>query len=279
MTGDPQRDHPVLRVLPSPDDLWAAAAAEIAHVLATAITERGVAHWSTTGGSAAPGIYRHLGKAPLRDTVDWARVHIWWGDDRFVPSDHPLSNVLPLDQVLLASGGDESRSGPPTAAVGITGDGVTIPAQNLHPVPVTEAIGHGGAAWAAARYAGELRDFGPAAGGDGIPAFDLLLLGVGEDGHILSVFPGSGAWDEAALCVAIPAPTHVEPHVERVTMHPRIVGAARRVLVVAAGGSKAGPLGRAWTGDDVRELPVRATRLASATWMLDEAAAAQLPRP
>jgi 6-phosphogluconolactonase len=274
--ADPGR--PSVRVLPTPDAVWAAAAAEIASALSAAIAERGVAHWSTTGGSAAPGIYRMLRVPPLRETVDWARVNVWWGDDRFVPPDHPLSNVLPLEQLLLSSGADEALSGPPMAAVGGHGDGVAIPAANLHPIPMAEAIAHGEAGWAALRYARELLDVGPSPDGQGTPMFDLLLLGVGPDGHILSVFPGSAAWDEDAVCLPIPAPKHIEPHVERVTLHPRIVAAARKVLVVAAGGSKAAAFGRAWTGDDVRELPVRATRLSGATWLLDEAAAASLPR-
>ena len=111
-----------------------------------------------------------------------------------------------------------------------------------------------------------------------MPVFDVLVLGVGTDGHVLSVFPGSAAWDEAALVVAVPAPTHLEPHIERVTMHPDVVAAARSVLVVSTGASKAAVLGRAWRGDDVRELPVRMTMDTNATWLLDEAAAADLPR-
>ena len=64
----------------------------------------------------------------------------------------------------------------------------------------------------------------------------------------------------------------------RVTIHPRVIAAARRVLVVTTGASKAGKLAHAWTGDDVRELPIRAARIPNATWILDEAAAAELPR-
>lgn len=241
-----------------------AAAAEIARVLAEAVAARGVAHWATTGGSAAPGIYRGLRAAPLRDAVDWSRVHTWWGDDRFVPPDDPLSNVRPLREILLASG----------AELG----GLHIPEENLHPIPTGEAIARGeGPAWAAARYADEMAASMPADTG-GTPLFDLVILGVGPDGHILSVFPGSAVWDETAACCAVPAPTHVEPHVERVTIHPRLVAAARSVLVITGGASKAPLLGRAWTGDDKRELPVRATRLGTATWILDEAAAAELPR-
>ena len=156
----------------------------------------GVAHWVTTGGSSAPGIYHHLGRPPLRERVDWSRVHVWWGDDRFVPSDHPLSNALPLNQILLASGGDEETGSPEGADVGGQGDGVRIPAAQLHEVPVTEAIARsGGAAWAAVRYAAEIERAGPAAGPNGDPVFDVLIMGVGPDGHVLSIFPGSAVWD------------------------------------------------------------------------------------
>lgn len=272
---------PELRVLPSADAVAEAAATEIAQRLAGAIAARGVAHWVVTGGSSAPGIYHHLSRMPLREVVDWSKVHAWWGDDRFVPPDHPLSNVLPFTQVLLTSGGDEEGGSPESADVGGHGDGVRIPASQIHQVPMTEAIAHaGGAAWAATGYANAIKDHGPAVDGpDGLPAFDVFVAGVGPDGHILSVFPGSTSWDAESLCVGVPAPTHIEPHVDRVTMHPRLVAAARRVVVVAAGGSKAAVLGRAWTGDDARELPVRAARVGHATWILDEAAAAELPRP
>ncbi len=279
MPDRPQPSRPEVRVLPTSDDVAEAAATEIARVLAAAIAEHGVAHWSTTGGSAAPPIYRLLRVAPLRDSVTWERVHVWWGDDRFVPPDHPQSNVLALEQILLDSGGDEAGSGATGSDVSGTGAGVRIPAANLHPVPVSAAIAHaGGASWAAARYARFLREGGPAPNADGVPVFDLIVLGVGPDGHILSVFPGSAVWNDPALCAAVPAPTHVGPHLERVTMHPRLLAAARRVLVVCTGASKASVLGRAWTGDNLRELPVRAARAANAIWVLDEAAAAELPR-
>lgn len=279
MPDQPHGILPALRVLASPDAVAAAAAAEIAAVLAAAIGARGIAHWSTTGGSAAPPIYRLLRAAPLRDMVAWERVQVWWGDDRFVPPDNPQSNVMPLERILLGTGGDESGPGAAGADVAGGSAGVRIPAANLHPVPVMAAIAHGGGApWAAARYARFLREAGPAPGTDGVPVFDLIVLGVGPDGHVLSVFPGSAVWADPALCAAVPAPTHVQPHLERVTMHPRLLAAARRVLVVCTGASKAAALGRAWTGDNVRELPVRAARIASATWLLDEAAAGELPR-
>ncbi len=279
MSTDDPSTRPDLRVLASLDAVAEAAAVEIARLLAAAITQRGVAHWATTGGSAAPPIYRRLRVPPLRETVDWERVHVWWGDDRFVPPDHPQSNVLPLEQILLETGGDETVSGATSADVSSAGSGVRLPAANLHPVPVTAAIAHvGGAPWAAARYAEALKTDGPAANADGVPMFDVLVVGVGPDGHLLSVFPGSAVWDDPSLCAAVPAPTHVEPHIERVTMHPRLLTAARTVLVVASGASKADAFGRAWTGDDARELPVRSARTSNAIWLLDAAAAAELPR-
>ena len=106
-----------------------------------------------------------------------------------------------------------------------------------------------------------------------------MWLGVGPDGHVLSVFPGSAVWDAGTNVAPVPAPTHVEPHVERVTIHPRLLAAAGEVLVVTTGAGKAANLGLAWTGDDARELPLRAARLPNAVWILDEAAAAELTLP
>ncbi len=248
---------PKLRVLHPGEVAWAAADA-IATALAEAVEARGVAHWATTGGSAAPGIYAALANPPLCERVPWDRVHTWWGDDRFVPYDDPLSNVLPLETILRR--------------------GVEIPDANLHRWPIAEARAAGaGPAWAVARYARELAALLPADAA-GTPVFDLVLVGVGPDGHLFSMFPGSAAWDAPSPCVAVPAPLHVGPHVERVSLHPRVLAAARSVLLVATGASKADHLGRAWTGDDVRELPVRAARLGTATWILDDAAAADLPK-
>jgi 6-phosphogluconolactonase len=260
--------QPILSIVPTAADVSAAAAAFIADKLAAAVRERGVAHWCTTGGSSAPGIYRALRAAPLRDAVDWSRVHTWWGDDRFVPAGDPLSNVTPFDDVLREPG-----------------VGLAIPGANVHAVKVAEAMAGGaGPEGAAAAYESELRTSGPVAGVlrpavrrdhplREVPAFDLVILGVGPDGHILSVFPGSFVFDLPGWVVAVPAPTHVEPHVPRVTMHPRLVAAARSVLVATAGDSKAEMLARAWAGGDPRELPVRTTLAPNATWLLDEAAA------
>jgi 6-phosphogluconolactonase len=143
---------------------------------------------------------------------------------------------------------------------------------------VSEAIAHGtGTEGAAAEYAKEIATWVPR-GDDGLPVFDVIVLGVGGDGHILSVFPDSAVWDRPEQVVGVPAPTHIEPHIARVTIHPRLLPAAREIVLITGGASKAESLAKAWAGADVRQLPVGAARIPTATWFLDEAAAAGIGR-
>jgi 6-phosphogluconolactonase len=248
------------------------AAARIAASLADAVKVRARADWATTGGSTPVAIYRRLAARPLVDAVPWAGVHVWWGDDRFVPRDHPQSNVKPFDDVLLGIGGAEEG----TAGAGYAG--VPLPAENVHPFRTTEAIGRGaGAARCAAALADELRA-AELPEQDGWPVFDLMLLGIGPDGHVLSVFPGSPALDSSELALAIPAPTHIEPHIERVTLNPAVIGVARQVIVVAQGAEKAAMLAQVLGADrDPQRWPAQLARRDGAVWILDEAAASGLP--
>lgn len=249
------------------------AAARITASLAAAVEGRGRADWATTGGSTPVAIYDRLVVPPLVDAIPWAAVHAWWGDDRYVPRDHPLSNVKPFDDILLGIAGAEAGTADSASA------GIPIPLDNVHPFPTGAAIGEGrGAAWCAAALADELRAAGLASA-DGWPVFDLMLIGIGGDGHLLSVFPGSAALEATELALAIPAPTHIEPHVERVTLNPAVIGVARKVLIVANGADKAPVLARIFgTERDPRRWPAQLARRAGATWILDEAAAAGLPR-
>jgi 6-phosphogluconolactonase len=209
---------------------------------------------------------------PLRDTIRWDRVHTWWGDDRFVPRDHPLSNFSAFASIMLDAADGEEGTGfdafPP----------VPIPVEHVHPFRTTEAIGAGrGAASCAAELAAELHTAGPAVV-EGWPMFDLILLGVGADGHVLSVFPGSAAFDSPDWALAVPAPTHIEPHVERVTLNPAVLRYARQTIVVATGQAKAAIIAQALGSErDPRRWPVQLARGSRATWILDKAAAANLP--
>ena len=280
MTPDPATE-PAVRILADDGAVARAAAERIAATLIRAVERRGRADFATTGGSTPVGIYRELGRAPLRDAVPWRDVHIWFGDDRFVPRDHPLSNVRLVDQALLAGAAFSGQSG--TGASGIDVEigrdtGVVMPPDQVHPFPCAVAIGEArGAAWCAATYADEVRS-AVRLDDAGWPAFDLVLVGVGPDGHVLSVFPGSPALTSSELGLAIPAPTHVEPHVERVTLNPAILGAAGDLLAVVVGSAKADGLGEIFgPRRDPSRWPAQLARRGGATWFVDEAAAARLP--
>jgi len=272
VTGEPE-----ILVLSDAEACSELAAERIATILTDAVTARGRAHWATTGGSTPAGIYRHLAATPLRDAVPWDAVELWWGDDRFVPRDHPLSNVKVAADVLLEIGALSGASGTGDYGVDHVGGrlpGAPIPAANVHPVPTTEAIGEGrDVDWCAARYAEMLQKDGPPIEG-GWPAFDLVLLGIGPDGHVLSVFPGSETFDRPEVAIGVPAPTHIEPHVPRVTLNPAVLGAARSVLVVSHGDGKARILAEVLSGErDPHRLPAQLARRSGATWILDRAAA------
>jgi 6-phosphogluconolactonase len=210
-----------------------------------------------TGGSTAPAFYREL-TGPLRDGVPWDRLHLWWGDDRFVRRGDPLSNVYPADHLLLGPAG------------------APIPEGHVHPTPCARAIDEGrDPAWAAAAYAAELED--DLSTRRGLPALDVILLGIGPDGHLLSVFPGSDAFDRSEPVVAVPAPTHIEPRVPRITLTPAVLDVAGDLLVIATGRAKAGVIASIVEGSaDERALPARRAVRPGATWVLDEAAASAL---
>jgi 6-phosphogluconolactonase len=274
--------EPELIVLPDAEAMAGEAAVRIADALAMAVDERARADWATTGGSTPAAIYRALGERGPREAVAWDAVHVWWGDDRYVPRDHPLSNVRIADQVLL--GGTRYVDG--AGERGSLSDphpehrpaGVPIPVENVHPFPTGEAIGEGyGPDWCATRYVAELRSSRIAVR-DGWPAFDVVFLGIGPDGHLLSVFPGSDAFDATDWALAIPAPTHVEPHVDRVTLNPRILDVAGLILAVVHGEAKAEAVATIFGPErDPRRWPAQLARRPGAIWLLDEAAAARLP--
>jgi 6-phosphogluconolactonase len=270
--------EPTLVTLADPDACSLAAAERIVEILDVAIDDRGEAHWATTGGSTPGAIYRHLALGPLRSEIDWRRVHLWWTDERFVPVDHPQSNAKIAFDLLLDTQAYSNESGTGESGVDVVAGrapGVPIRRDRVHPFPVGAAIGEGrDPDWAAARYIEELRADGPDENDDGVPAFDLMLLGMGPDGHLLSVFPDSPAFDTDAWAVGIPAPTHVEPHIARVTLNPKLVPAAHDVVMVTHGTAKAEILRDVLQGAmEPRRLPAQLARRPGATWIVDRAAA------
>lgn len=254
MTGEP-----TVRIERDAETTSRAAAEAIALALREAVEARGRADWATTGGSTPVGIYRALSAPPLRELVPWGAVNAWWGDDRFVRRDDPLSNVRPFVEELLAS--------------------VPLRTANVHEMAMDEAIAAGeGPAWVASGYEAELQAAGLELAPSGFPILDVVLVGIGGDGHVLSAFPGSFMFDSAAWVSAVPAPTHIEPHVERVSLHPRILAAARLPMVVAHGAGKAAILASVLGAErDERRWPAQVARRPGAVWLIDRAAAAALP--
>jgi 6-phosphogluconolactonase len=259
----PNKGEPELVVTDTPDGAAAIAAERIATALIAAVERRGRADFCTTGGSTPIPIYRLLSRSPLCDSIPWSAVHVWWGDDRFVRRGDPESNVTSLDNALL--GGEGGGAGAP------------LPRANVHPVPVDRALkGLHDHHWCAAQYADEMAETLPLADGNW-PRFDLILVGVGDDGHVLSCFPNSPAFEQRAWVMGVPAPTHLEPHIDRVTINPRMLEASP-VMAVTTGARKAPALGHVF-GDvrDDRRWPVQRTRREGAVWIVDTTAAAEIP--
>src|SRR4029079_10540720 len=139
--------------------------------------------------------------------------------------------------------------------------GIVMPVETIHPIPCGEAIARDESpAWAARAYAEELRSAGLHVE-RGYPVFDLILLGLGPDGHLMSVFPGSDAFDRTEWVLDIPAPTHIEPHVPRVTLNPAVLGVAYSTLMVTSGAAKADIVGKIFaTERNIRELTAQVVR-------------------
>lgn len=225
--------------------------------LRTGSARRGAAHLALTGGSSAAALFGLLRSDPRAGRVDWSRVHVWQGDERFVALDHADRNWAgALRDWLDVDGG--------TGAA-------------LHPIPVDEALAAGhDAGWAAARYAEELAATLPLRAG--LPSFDVLLLGMGGDAHILSAFPDTPAAAETERTVMpVAAPTHIEPHLPRVTLSPFVLGGARSIVVMVPGAGKAPTVREVLTAqpDPVRR-PAQAAVLPTSVWLLEPGSAADL---
>jgi 6-phosphogluconolactonase len=222
------------------------AAEEIVRRAAEAVRARGRFLWSLAGGGTPRAAYARL--AAARDAVPWDKVHVFFGDERCVPPDHPDSNYRMAHQALLSR--------------------VPLAAANVHRIR-----GEDDPAAAAAACEAELRA-AAGAGPGAVPRLDLALLGMGPDGHVASLFPGSAALRERArLAVAVPRPSG-----RGVTLTLPVLNAARAVLLLVAGAEKAERVREVLAGEGDPELPARLVRPSGELlWLLDEAAAARLP--
>lgn len=256
------------------------SARRVVAALSDAVRMRGVAHIALTGGSSAVPLYRELASAQNKASVDWSRVHLWWGDERFVPIDHPESNAGVAYELLLAIAERSGTSGDggqyDDVAAGEV-PGLDVNPANVHPIEVEETLSDDDPAELAAQmYMRELNRYVPLARG-GVPAFDVILAGIGPDGHIFSLFPGSpGLAVDAPIVLAVPAPQHVEPHIPRVTLSARVLPVAGLVLVMTSGSAKSQVLSDILGDDrDVARWPAQSALNPNAVWVVDSAVAAQ----
>ena len=234
-----------IEILASPDALAHRVAGWLSG-LATAST--GTFAIALSGGSTPRRLYEILAKSPWAEKFPWARTHLFWGDERFVPHDHPLSNFHMVHEALLSH--------------------VPIPAGNIHPVPVAQANPQ----QAAVAYERELQAF---YGGQSLdpakPLFDVTLLGLGEDGHTASLFPGTTALDEREKWAAAVVGAKSEA---RITLTYPALESSRHAAFLLEGSGKTAIFQKIRAGDDsfpaARLHPVGQLR-----WFLDKAAAGE----
>ncbi|MEV5829886.1 6-phosphogluconolactonase [Spirillospora sp. NPDC052242] len=242
---------------PDADAVAQAAAARLVTAIADAQAERGVASIVLTGGGVGTAVLTALGSSPARHAVDWRRVDVWWGDERFLPSGDPERNETGAREALL--------------------DRVDADPARVHAMPASDGPDGDDVEAAARRYAAELA---AAAGGNGpVPAFDVLMLGVGPDAHVASLFPGMPQLTAADPVVAVrDAP---KPPPTRISLTYPSLRSAREVWLLAAGEGKADAVRLALApGTPPEKAPVVGARGVERTLLLlDRAAAGDGPGP
>ncbi len=243
---------PDVVVEPDPDRLARAAAEALVARLAAAQAVHGSASVVLTGGGMGIAVLERvaaLAAEPVRERVDWTTVDVWWGDERFVPASDDERNEKGARRALL--------------------DPVGVPAERVHAMPASDG-GFAEPEDAAAWYAAELAAAAP--DGSAVPRLDLLLLGMGPEGHVASIFPDSPAVGDARTVVAVrdcpkPPPT-------RISLGFAAINAAEEVWLLVSGEAKAPAVAQALAGADPTELPAAGVHGTRATrWILDRAAA------
>ncbi|CAL9568646.1 6-phosphogluconolactonase [Streptomyces sp. enrichment culture] len=234
-----------------------AAAARLITAVVDAQSARGSASVVLTGGRNGNGLLAALAAAPARDAVDWGRVDLWWGDERFLPEGDPERNVTQAREALL--------------------DAVPLDPERVHAMPASDGPHGDDVDAAAAAYAQELARAAGPEGHGAVPEFDVLMLGVGPDTHVASLFPELPAVRETARTV-VGVRDAPKPPPTRVSLTLPAIRAAREVWLLAAGEDKAEAAAVALSGADEVRAPAAGARGRDRTlWLLDAAAASQVP--
>lgn len=241
-----------------------ASAARLITAIADAQAVRGEAHIVLTGGSMGGAILESLVASPARKAISWELVHVWWGDERFLPGGDPERNetqarAAGLDR-LLAEGLDEATIHPMGATDGPDGDDVQAAARRY----AEELVG------AADEDTQVLADLG-------IPIFDVVMLGVGPDAHVASLFPGHDSLDvdDAATLAETDSP---KPPPVRISLTRPAINGARAVWFLVAGADKADAVAASLGSEDRHQAPAGGVQGTESTlWLVDEEAATKLP--
>ena len=234
-----------VRVFADAAKLMQAAAGEIVRAAGQAVAVRGRFTWALSGGSTPRDLYRSLASEAWRDRLPWPAIHFFWGDERHVPPDHPESNFRMAREAML--------------------DAVPVPPDNIHRVRAEEPD----AQRAAAEYEATLRSFFDPAGD--WPRLDLILLGLGKDGHTASLFPGGAAVHERERLVV--APWVEAQQTYRITLTPPVLDHARRALFLVSGEEKAEALHAVIEGERQPDRYPAQVVEGNCLWMVDRAAA------
>ena len=232
------------------EELARHAAQHIAEAAAAAVADRGTFTISLSGGDTPARTYALLGSG-LAGSVPWKAVHVFWGDERCIPLDRPDNHFTLATELMLSR--------------------VPIPAGNVH-----RARGEASdPAVAAVEYEGALRSFFAPPPGE-LPSFDLVLLGMGEDGHVASLFPGSLGWRERERWVVDHYVIKRGERVRRLTFTMPVLTAAREVMVLVSGDLKADMVAAVLRGE--ADVPARELNAGAPVvrWMVDREAASAL---
>lgn len=212
-----------------------------------AIAARGTAHIALTGGTMGSAVVAALADHPAHDAVDWSRVHFWWGDERYLSAGDPDRNDTQNDEAGLRA--------------------LTLGSDRVHRVPGPDETGS--AEESAQRYEEELR-------AHGADAFDIVLLGVGPDGHVASLFPGHPR-QTADEAIAIAVHDSPKPPPTRVSLTAECLSRSREVWFIVSGSDKAEAVAKGVAGAPAEESSTGLVRGRERTlWLVDEAAASQV---
>ncbi len=243
----------IVETYPDTDALVAAAGDRLVAAILGAIAARGRAVIVLTGGGTGIGLLKHVGAHD--EGIDWAKVHLFWGDERFVPADDDERNAKQAYEALI--------------------DHIAIPAANVHPMAASDGEFGDDLPAAAAAYQEVLA--ANAEPGDAAPVFDVHLLGMGGEGHINSLFPHSPATLETERLV-VGVEDSPKPPPRRITLTLPAVRHSREVWLVVSGEAKADAVAAAIGGAAPADIPSAGAVGREATvWLLDTTAASKLP--